>query len=120
MSKTILFAEYDDGVRSLYNSFLSDTYKLILTDNYMTAQQRAGEADLVVTSQRLYGGNAEKLVDYVRANYPDKKILILTSILVNENLKNKVNATMAKPFSIPALQLKLEELLGTNIKNTEQ
>lgn len=119
-SETVLVVDDEPTVRALICEVLADLgYRLLEADVGSAALhvlQSKEEIDLLITDVGLPGGmNGRQLADAARLLRPTLKILFVTGYAENAALGKGILEpgmhVLTKPFSIPALSVRVKELL---------
>lgn len=110
--KNIMIVDDEEDIRSSIKTILwQQRYNVIEAGSGNKAQEllKLTPVDAIITDIAMPDGNGLELVDHIKENYPDAKVILVTSygsILPDESAVKKADAIVEKPF-------KKEELLKT-------
>ena len=119
-SETVLIVDDEPAVRALMAEVLSELgYRLLEAEvgsAALNVLQSRETIDLLITDVGLPGGmNGRQLADAARLLRPDLKVLFVTGYAENAALRQGTldpgMHVLTKPFSIPALSVRVKELL---------
>lgn len=119
-SETILLVEDQNEVRGFARSALaSNGYKVIVAANadqaILLSTNHDGVIDMLVTDVIMPGMNGRQLVDRLKGQRPEMKILFMSGhtseVLVQRGVDHRIVGFLSKPFSAVSLATKVRELL---------
>lgn len=116
----ILVVEDEVGLRRLLEGALSRLgYKVIMAANggeaLLIMEEKGFKPDLIITDVVMPNMSGRELVDRLRTNRPDLKVIYMSGytddIIVHHGVINSENQLIQKPFTIREIAKKIREIL---------
>lgn len=87
-SPTVLLVDDDDRLLEMHTNWLEDTYEVrSVTDGKSARDHLDDTVDVLVTDQRMPGLSGAKLAQYVDVSDFDCRVLLLSSVDIDESLR---------------------------------
>lgn len=116
--KLILIVDDDQSILNLLEDFLSERYKLIITDNAIDAinKSKLNKIDLLITDIRMPAMSGKELVQKIRKFNQNVNILFVSGYITDKIIdRSDVDQNIdyiEKPFDRESLLEKIESLLS--------
>lgn len=120
MAKKILIVDDEEVILHVASEFIKIFgYDCITADSSESAMKAVAEQqpDLVILDMYLPGTTGEKILESIKASYPQMKILLSTGRQLDDDeaarvIKKGALGVMHKPFGLREFKEKLAELLA--------
>lgn len=117
---TILIAEPDQVLRECEYSALSDRYRIVQTSSVeeavRTAARHKPAIDLLLTEVRLPEGSGSELMELLKLDYPNLKVIYMSSSIdddIRTRSRRAVFFVLMNPFNADRLRQAVREALET-------
>lgn len=119
--KTILIVDDEEVIRDFLDEVLEDVFDVVNAADGQEAidKLKDGDFDLVITDMKMPRVTGEQVVEFVKANKPNTKVIVISGYLgmysASSTNDTSPDSLLAKPFSIKQLKEVVSTVLGETI-----